>query len=91
MACLLGQNKVAIVERWPAVSGGSTVILISSVQCHLGKVFPPFIQWLARFPANKSFFFEDWFHEHGHEHESDFLLSYWFKVFVYERMMMEIT
>ena len=76
-----------------AISGGLTVILISSDQYHLGKVFSVlllFNDW-QDFQPISLFFFEDCFREHGHEHESDFLLSYWFKVFVYERMMMEIT
>ena len=42
-----------------AISGGLTVILISTVQCHLGKVFSVlliFSDW-QDFQPNKSFFF----------------------------------
>ena len=42
-----------------AISGGSTVILISSVQCHLGKVFSVLLLFNdgQDFQLNKSFFF----------------------------------
>ena len=42
-----------------AISGGLTVILVSTVQCHLGKVFSVlllFSDW-QDFQPNKSFFF----------------------------------
>ena len=71
--CLLWRGgccgEVVTVERWllwrdgccgeVAISGGSTVILISIVQCHLGKVFSVlllFNDW-QDFQPNKSFLF----------------------------------